>query len=263
MELDPNVTMKNEEPDLDANIPPERGDNKLVRVIKSIVVNPERGRYVDDTVVRFQHYNSFNYSMLRREPESLNVTLGITSASPREGKTLVASNLAVSLAMGSQKNTVLVDLNVLNPRLHEIFGIAKSPGLFEAFQNGSIHISGTAVDHLFVLAAGNVRVAQDRILESEAFSDLSTRSVVKPMVGLEQLPSFRDIIYSLEQEFEFVIVDMPSMNSEGVPVLFANQLNGLIVVIDNRRTRREDVEAMFKHVNERQVLGFVFNRFRQ
>ena len=82
-------------------------------------------------------------------------------------------------------------------------------------------------------------------------------------LGLDQLSSFRDVIYSLEQEFEFIIVDMPSMETEEVPVLYANQLNGLVVVIDSGRTKQEDLDAMFHKVNERQVLGFVFNRFKQ
>src|ERR1041385_5501075 len=79
---------------------------KLVRLIKSIAVNPARGKTVDDAVVKFKYYNSFNYSLLNREHENVNLTVGITSPKPGEGKTLVACNLAVSLALGSQKETV-------------------------------------------------------------------------------------------------------------------------------------------------------------
>jgi len=85
--------------------------------------------------------------------------------------------------------------------------------------------------------------------------------VFKPSLGLNQLSAFRDVIYSLEQEFDIVIVDMPSINNESVPVLFAKQLNGVIVVVDSGKTRREELDTMFRQLNERQVLGFVLNRF--
>src|SRR6266850_1531003 len=129
-------------------------DNRIVRLIKSIVVNPDRGKHVDDRIVKFKYYNSFNYSLISRDHEQLNMTLGVTSARPGEGKTLVASNLAVSLALGSQKKTILVDLNIASPKLHKVFGTLQSPGLAEALTNGSIHISHTAVEHLSVLTTG-------------------------------------------------------------------------------------------------------------
>jgi Mrp family chromosome partitioning ATPase len=190
------------------------------------------------------------------------MTMGITSPKQGEGKTLVASNLAVSLAMGSQKNTILIDLNVQRPRLHEIFGVAQSPGLTEALSNGKIHVSQTAIEHLSILSGGSMPHYQKIMPMTSTEPNAPAHIVIKPSLGLEQLASFRDIIYSLEQEFEFVIVDMPSIDSEGVPILFGNQLNGLIVVVNSGSTKREDIEAMFRQINERQVLGFVFNRFK-
>ncbi|MBI1806204.1 MAG: CpsD/CapB family tyrosine-protein kinase [Ignavibacteria bacterium] len=243
---------------------PDRENTKLVRLIKSIEVNPEKGKFIDNKVVKFKYYNAFNYSLLSRGHEEVNMTLGITSPKHGEGKTLVACNLAVSLAMGSQKKTVLVDLNIANPRLHKIFGVPQSPGLTEAFLNGSIHISRTAIEHLSVLPSGRCIPHQEKVLQADPSSNLgSAHTVVTPTLGLEQLPAFRDVIYSLEQEFEFVIVDMPAIHSEGVPILFANQLNGLLVVVDSGKTKREEIDAMFHYINERQVLGFVFNRFNE
>jgi Mrp family chromosome partitioning ATPase len=234
--------------------------SKLVRVIKSIIVNPEIGRSVDESVIRFEYYNSFNYSFLSRDSEGVSMTLGITSPKPAEGKTLVACNLAVSLAMGSRKKTVLVDLNVYNPCLHRIFGTAKGPGLAEALRGGNIHVNQTQIDNLAVLTADNfvaVREPKDGAAPSAAYA----APLIHPALSLEQLAAFRDTVYSLEQEFEFVIVDMPSLSTQGFPVLYANQLNGLVVVVNAGTTKREEISGIFHQINERQVLGFVFNRF--
>jgi protein-tyrosine kinase len=238
-------------------------ENRLVRLIKSIVVSEERPTYIDESVIQFKYYNSFNYSLLSRGNEDVTLTLGITSPRQGEGKTLVACNLAASFAMGAQKKTVLVDLNVFNPRLHRVFGIEKSPGLAEALRNGTIHISRTAIEHLSVLTAGRfLSHPESMTAPTPHAAARALAAMPRPFLGLDLLPAFRDVIYSLEQEFEMVIVDMPAMNLEGVPVLFANHLNGLLVVINSGRTKQEDLDAMFHQVNERQVLGFVFNRFR-
>ncbi len=234
---------------------------KLVRVIKSIVVNPEIGRSVDESIIRFEYYNSFNYSFLSRDAEGVSMTLGITSPKAGEGKTLVACNLAVSLAMGSRKKTVLVDLNVYNPCLHRIFGTAKGPGLAEALRGGNIHVNQTQIDNLAVLTADNFVPVQETKGGPSSFSAFGAHPLVHPALSLEQLAAFRDTIYSLEQEFEFVIVDMPSLSTQGFPVLYANQLNGLVVVVNTGSTKREEINGIFHQINERQVLGFVFNRF--
>jgi protein-tyrosine kinase len=238
-------------------------NEKLVRLIKSILVNPVRGKYVDDKVVKYKFYNSFNYSLLSRERQDINLSVGITSPKVGEGKTLIACNLAVSLAMGSQKNTILIDLNVANPLLHKIFGVPLAPGLTEAFNNNEIHVSQTAVDNLSVLAAGKSIIPHENLFHQAHVHNSTQGARLKPSLGLEQLPAFRDIIYSLEQQYELIIVDMPAINSESVPNLFAQQLNGLIVVVRSGNTKREDVDLMLQRVNENQVLGFVLNRFSE
>lgn len=250
--------------DLNKQFSPDQNDNKLVRLIKSIVFNTERGKYIDESIVKFKYYNSFNYSFLSKEHENIHLALGITGPKHGIGKTLVACNLAVSLALGSQKDTILVDLNIANPRLHQIFGVPKSPGLAEAFLNGQVHVSRTVVDNLSVLTVGNFFSFKEDIGTSTDHSrNVLTRPNLTPVLGLDQLAAFRDVIYSLEQEFDIIIVDMPPINNESVPVLFANQLNGVIVVVDSGRTKRDEIDAMFHQLNERQVLGFVLNRFNE
>ena len=244
--------------------PSDRENDKLVRLVKSIVVHPDPGRTVDEKVIQYKYYNSFNYSMLSRGQSDVRMTIGITSPREGEGKTLVASNLAVSLALGSQKNTVLVDLNIHSPRLHEIFDVLQFPGLAESLRNGRIHIFRTSIDHLSVMTVGNFGLPKPRKHPAASGASPHSRPAVpdRPTIGLEQLAAFRDIIYSLEQEFEFVIVDMPSITAGGIPILFANEMNGLLIVVNSGKTRREDLDAMFRQISERQVLGFVFNRFK-
>ncbi len=60
------------------------------------------------------------------------MTIGITSANRNDGKTLVAANMAVSLASAYKQNTLLVDMNFRHPKLHNVFGTNQCPGIAEA-----------------------------------------------------------------------------------------------------------------------------------
>src|SRR5258706_10096052 len=79
---------------------PQPGRNELVRLPKTIVVSDRAPQELDSGIVAFEYYNCFNYSLLAGDQRNINLTVGITSSAPGEGKTLVASNLAVSLALG-------------------------------------------------------------------------------------------------------------------------------------------------------------------
>lgn len=224
----------------------------LVKVVRNIEVNPIQGRRVDGNTVAFKYFNCFNYSLLPRRDDGVQLTLGITSANQGEGKSLAAANLAVSLGMGYQKKTVLVDLNLQHPSVHETFDVPARPGLVDALNGGPISVSRTKVPQLFVLSAGNGH--------SSAPGHNGRRHRHRSHLRIDQLAAFGEVIFSLEQEYEFVILDMPAINGGQFPILFANRLSGLLVVVDTTRTKKADLEKMFRQVNERQVLGFIYNR---
>lgn len=267
-DMDNKLSMEEMETHSDTGFDPfDKGENEsgtrhghsLMHITRAISTNPVKGKGIDPSVVAFPFYNSFNYSFLSKDKRDLYLTVGVTSANPGEGKTLVASNLAVSLALAFQRRTILVDLNLQQPRLHDIFGASLSPGFSEALTGGSISVTATQVENLAVLTAGTLNGHHQPTNGSNGNGSLK-RKLQEPSVGLQHLSAFRDILYSLEEEYDFVIVDLPSINVRNFPVLFASQLNGLIVVVDSGKTKKEDLENMFRQISERQVLGFVFNR---
>ena len=238
----------------------EREKGHLVRLLKPVAVTPATGKAIDGAVVSPRFYNRFNFSLLAKDGPGLSIAIGVTSANAGEGKTLVASNLAVSLASANQRDTVLVDLNIALPRLHSIFGARLTPGLVEALAGSVIQVSETKVNHLYILSSGNVGsnpVIAERMV---AAGRREPGHHFNPSLGLEQVAAFRDIMYSLKQEFDFVVVDMPSIREPSVPALLSHQMDGLIVVVDTNRTKQEDIRKMFTRVRENQILGFVFNR---
>jgi Mrp family chromosome partitioning ATPase len=215
-------------------------EKRIVKSTKSIVVNPEKSKFIDRRVIKKQFYNSFKYSMIYEDRDPVNLTIGVTSPNRGAGKTLTASNLAVSFALGYKKKTVLVDLSMHNPELHNIFGTDLKPGLTESFHNGSVYLSRTKLEKLYLLPAGKR---------------------MHSTFDMDNMVAIRDIINSLKQEFEVVILDMNSiLPVKDFPTMFANQVDGLLVVVDTRQTKYEDVEKMFRHIKKDQTIGFVLNR---
>ena len=207
-----------------------------------IKIKENKPEYINSSVVHHKYYNNFNFSKLATKYQSLNVALGITSAKSGEGKTLVASNMAVSLAQAYQQRTVLVDLNVQNPQLHDIFGVSLYPGLLEALHDKMLKLSPTSVNNLFLLPAG----------DSNNYE-----------LGIKDTIALREILYTLKSEFDFVIVDMSSVFPlENFPIHFINEMDGLIAVVDTQRTRQEHLREVFKQVGEQRVVGYILNKMK-
>ena len=74
-------------------------------------------------------YRMLRAQVLFRLQELGGNTVGICSASPGEGKTLTAVNLAVSLALDPNYTVLLVDLDLRRPKLASYFGLAADKGL--------------------------------------------------------------------------------------------------------------------------------------
>src|SRR6185436_18338695 len=82
-------------------------------------------------------------------------TLLVTSSESGEGKTVIAANLAVSLARLNQR-VLLIDADLRRPRLHEIFGGDEGPGLTDVLLGKASNAAfrKTNVSRLWLMPAG-------------------------------------------------------------------------------------------------------------
>ena len=72
-------------------------------------------------------------------------TLVVTSPAAGEGKSSTVANLAVTMAQ-SGRRTVLVDCDLRRPTLHELFGLAMTPGLTSLALDETVAVSYTHLD---------------------------------------------------------------------------------------------------------------------
>ena len=205
------------------------------------VVRHEAPRY-DDRVISPRFYQRFTLERFPVEYRRDRLSLAVTSARGGEGKTLVACNLAVSIALGYGRKTVLVDMSTRRPALHRVFGLNSGPGLAEALRQEQMELSATAFSGLFVMTAG---------------FDLTRDDPFRNTVLLRQ------VVRSLERYFDYIVLDMnPVFPLETFPALFAGEVDGVLAVVDARSTTRHDLRAMDRHLPEDRFMGYVMNRLR-
>jgi receptor protein-tyrosine kinase len=100
----------------------------------------------------------------------------VTSSVPGEGKTYVATNLAMSIAMEVDHTVMLVDGDVANASLPGILGTPSSPGLLDLLVRDDLDISDvllqTNIQGLTVLPAGTRDQRATELLASEKMGQL-------------------------------------------------------------------------------------------
>lgn len=236
--MNPDIEDGNTAPEF-SNINEESGHQQLVRKGKLIIYNRPPNPVLDESVVSVQRYNCFGSNLFPSRNADLQLVAGVTSAADGDGKTVVACNLATFFALDTQDETVLIDLNFKNPRVHEVFGINPSPGILESLRGDNVTLSRTAIKGLWVLPLGDVKGAQmtfDRVLE------------------------LREIIDTLKQHFRFIVIDLPSAKDAAFPGMISTQLDGYVVVVSTGKTKKTDISNLVTVLNENKIVGFVMNR---
>jgi len=117
----------------------------------------------------------------------------ITSASPGEGKTTTAANLAIALA-GAGKRVVLVSADLRRPRLQELFGLNDGVGLADLLSGGLSlpeALQDPGIKNLRILASGPLPERPADLLEQSMASVLSDLRAVADFVILDTPPLLR------------------------------------------------------------------------
>ena len=149
----------------------------------------------------------------------------LTSASPGEGKTLSACNLAISLAQVCGR-VLLVDGDTRRPRLHQVFGIDNRWGLSTLLQDP------TPCQRRSMSDLG-------RQTESPGLWVLPAGPPEPEMANLLCAPRMGELVARFREEFEVVVIDTPPMLQISDARVLAQLADGVILVLRAGKTRRE------------------------
>jgi capsular exopolysaccharide synthesis family protein len=200
-----------------------------------VVVGPG----ADPTLV--EQYRRLGASLHHHQLQSGARTLMVTSAVAAEGKTLTATNLALTLSHSYQRRVLLVDADLRRPSIHEILRLPNMTGLNDSLRHPDKAAlrCHTISPYLSALTAGT------------ADSD--------PMAGLVS-DTMNRLLAEAAQQFDWVIVDTPPVALLPDANLLAAMIDTAVLVVSARATPYPLVRRAMDAIGQQRILGVVLNR---
>jgi capsular exopolysaccharide synthesis family protein len=168
----------------------------------------------------------------------------VTSCRPQEGKTTSAATMAHTLAATAGKKVLLVDAHLSAPKIHDLFGVKKSPGLTEFLLSRAGEkdaIQATEIDRLKVMACGVASANPAELFHADGFPAK---------------------LALLRSQFDYVFFDAGSVLTSSDVALAARHFDGVIFVVECEKTKWEILDlAKAKITNvSGKILGVVLNK---
>jgi receptor protein-tyrosine kinase len=169
----------------------------------------------------------------------------ITSSLPGEGKTFVAINLAISMAMELDTTVLLVDADVARPSVLQRLGLAPAPGLMDVLSDPSLNLGDillrTNIERLSILPAGAPSGRATELLASVQMTRL-----------LDDLGSrYADRI---------LLFDTPPLLPSTESGVLASHMGQLVMVVEAERTAHQVVSRAIATVEACPVVLPLLNK---
>jgi Mrp family chromosome partitioning ATPase len=170
-------------------------------------------------------------------------TLAITSPNYGDGKTTIALNLAMSIALDLKQTVLLVDLDLRKPNLYEFLGLEPGTGL-------SSHLL-----HDVPLKDCLVRLPFDRLslLPAGPALDHSSELLASPKMAA--------VAHEIKTRYpdRIIIYDMPPVLAQDDPIAFLPHVDAALLVIYDGITRVDEVRRCLDALAGTNVIGTVLN----
>lgn len=166
----------------------------------------------------------------------------VSSSMENEGKSTGAVNIAISLSQ-TEFRVLLIDTDLRKPKIHMFFDMNSAPGLTHALSGiKSLNevVRHTSYTNLDVITAGATPPNPSELLASEAFEEL---------------------MHTLEEEYDYIIVDTPPINvvSDALPVI--KRSDGVVLMVRAGMATYLDLDKAIHNLQfiDAKILGLVLN----
>jgi capsular exopolysaccharide synthesis family protein len=190
-------------------------------------------------------FRTLRTTLLYCASENAPTTFMVTSPQRAEGKTTIASNLAIALAHHGAGDVLIIDADLRRPTLHTVFGVEPTPG-FANFLADEIElpeiIQPTATSKLYVVPAGR------------------TSSTLADLLASPRLAPALDV---LSDRFKHIIFDTTPLFGISDALSLAPHVGGALLVLRHGHAHRETARRAVNLLMTvgTPFLGVVLNRF--
>jgi capsular exopolysaccharide synthesis family protein len=189
-----------------------------------------------------ESFRNLRTSLLYSAPDHPPKTLMVTSLQPEDGKTSLATNLAIALSqLGG--DVLLIDGDMRRPNLHDLLDVSQAPGL-STLLTGQADVPAvlrpTSIDNLYLIPSG-----------------------LTPLNPAELMASARlgQVIEVLGDRFAHIVFDAPPLIGVSDSLILAPRLQGVILVLRHGRAGRDASQRAVQLLTSvrARLLGVVLN----
>ena len=171
-------------------------------------------------------------------------SLAITSPTAGEGKSLVASNLAIAIAMEFNQTVLLVDMDLRNPTVAKYFDLTVKSGLKDYLEK-DIELEQVLINpgiKRLVILPGSDRAEDSAELLSS--------------------PKMANLVSDIKSHYEsrVIIFDVPPILQTDDVLLSSNYFDSTLLVLEDGKNREEDIKKSLQLLEGTHLLGTVLNK---
>lgn len=203
-------------------------------IISSSVTSPEA---VEEA------FRTLKNNILFMSAENPVKTITVTSSLKSEGKSSIASNLAVTFGMDGAK-VLLLDLNLREPALDRYFKLEGTKGFTDSI-SGKIALQDFIVHHpakgIDILLSGTLTSDPGRLIDS---------------------PELKEVISTLHKSYDIVIIDTPPIMRVSDAIVIGRVTDGILYVVESGKTTSPMIEYGLSLIKRSgiDIIGFVLNK---
>jgi protein-tyrosine kinase len=171
-------------------------------------------------------------------------SFAVTAPTQGAGKTTVAVNLAIAMAMDVNQSVLLVDLDLRHPKVHWFFGLENEVGLRDYFLSDkplSDILVNPGIDRLTILPGRGQAVGSSEILSGPRMKTLVNE------------------INSRNQS-RIIIFDLPPVLATDDVLSTIDCYDAILLVVEEGKNQPEEVMKTLKLLSGKNLLGTVLNK---